>query len=217
MSISVILADDHPVVRDGLRYAIENKAPDIRVIGEAANGQALLALAQTQPADVYILDITMPVMNGIETARRLVKANPEAKVIMLSIHDTRDFVEQAMAAGARGYLVKENATRSVVEAIREVHRGCFFLSPEISGLLVGALLAKDNAPRPASGLNSLTAREREVLQLIGEGLGTKDIAVKLELAVSTAHIHISNLMKKLDIHKQVDLARYALREGLAKL
>lgn len=211
MSIRVIITDDHPVVRDGLRFAITRGGGDIAVVGEAGDGQALLELARTTPADVYVTDVTMPVLNGIEATRALVRRDPSARVIMLSLHGSDSIVSASLRAGARGFMTKESLTRCVAEAIREVHRGCFYLSPDVAHCVVKPFLDGRAAP-PAA----LTPREARVLQLVAEGRTSKEIAVQLDLSVNTIQKHRANLMAKLDIHDPVGLARYAIREGIAK-
>jgi DNA-binding NarL/FixJ family response regulator len=216
MPIKVLIADDHPVVRDGLRFSIERSKADIQVVAEAANGTEVLEKANTVSVDVYILDITMPEMNGIETARELLRRKSAAKVIMLSFLSSRTMVEQALAVGARGYLTKETATRNVVEAVREVYAGRSFLSPDIANLVVDGYAGRmSRKPRAARGA-ILTAQERKVLQLIAEGLSTKEVAAKLKRSTNTIHTHRNKLMAKLGLHKSSDLVRYAIREGIAK-
>jgi DNA-binding NarL/FixJ family response regulator len=216
-AIRVVIADDHPVVRDGLRLTIERSAEDIQVVGEADTGREVLALAQDQAVDVYVLDITMPDLNGMEAMRRLLRADADTRVIILSLHDSRGFVEEAIQSGARGYLVKESATRNIVQAIREVHAGNFFLSPAVSSFVVTDYLGRETAPSPPPASRVLTSREREVLQLIAEGLTSKEIAARLGLATNTVRVHRNKLMAKLDIHKETDLVRYAVKQGIAKL
>jgi DNA-binding NarL/FixJ family response regulator len=218
MPIRVFIVDDHPVVREGLRMTMERSEKDMVVVGEASDGMALLKAAATIPADVYILDITMPNMNGIEAARELLKRCPTAKVIMLSLHDTKAMVEEALAAGARGYLTKEMATRNVVEAVIEVHAGRYYLCPKVAHFIVEAgRKAGKGRRKPGSAPAALTGREKRVLQLIAEGHSNKEIAAMLELSVNTIHVHRNNLMAKLNIHKQADLVCYALKAGIAKL
>ena len=218
MSIRVVIADDHPVVRDGLRSTIERSGKDIVVVGEASDGMEALTMAATTHADLFIVDITMPNMNGIETARELLKRSPAAKVIILSLHDTKAMVEEALAAGARGYLTKEMATRNVVEAVIEVHAGRYYLCPAIAHFIVEAGLkgGKGSRKRGAAPV-ALTGQERKVLQLIAEGHSNKEIAAVLGLAVNTIHGHRNRVMAKLDLHKQADLVHYAIKAGIAKL
>ena len=217
MDIEVILADDHAVVREGIKIAIEGKAEDIKIIAEASNGDEVLKIAKKDPADIYVLDISMPILNGIETTRRLKKRYPESKVIILSIHDEKIFVEKALKCGARGYLLKESATDEVIYAIREVHMGRFYLSPKVSKFVVQEFLGRRHNYALREKVIGLTEREREILQLIAEGFSTKETAKKLEISLNTVHVHRNNIMHKLDLHKQADLIRYALKEGISYL
>ena len=217
MSIKVILADDHPVIREGIRAVVTAKDKDIEIIGEATNGKEVLEMADNRPADVYILDISMPVLNGIETAQRLLQIDPRNRIIILSIHDERTFVEKALECGARGYILKESASEEVVHAIREVNQGRYFLSPGISKFVVQGFLERRYDHRQYKKFASLTRREREILQLIGEGLTTKEIAGKLRISLNTVNVHRKNIMAKLNIHRKANLIRYALKEGISKL
>ena len=217
MSIKVILADDHPVIREGIRAVVNAKDKDIEIIGEATNGKEVLEMADNRPADVYILDISMPVLNGIETAQRLIQIDPRSRIIILSIHDERTFVEKALECGARGYISKESASEEVVHAIREVNQGRYFLSPGISKFVVQGFLERRYVHRQHEKFPSLTRREREIVQLIGEGLTNKEIAVKLTISLNTVNVHGKNIMAKLDIHRKANLIRYALKEGISKL
>lgn len=219
MSIRVVIADDHPVVRDGLRMTIERSGNDILVVGEASDGMEVMKTAATTRADVFILDITMPRMNGLEAARELLGRFPAAKVIMLSLHDTKTMVEEALAAGARGYLTKEMATRNVVEAVTEVHAGRYYLCPAIAHFIVEAgLKGNKSSPRKRGATPvALTGQERKVLQLIAEGHSNKEIAVVLGVTVNTIHAHRNRVMAKLNLHKQTELVRYAIKAGIAKL
>lgn len=218
MSIRVLIADDHPVVRDGLRLTIERSGEDIVVVGEASDGMEVLKMAAPSRADVIILDITMPNMNGIETARELLTRSPASKIIMLSLHDTKAMVEEALAAGARGYLTKEMATRTVVEAVTEVHAGHYYLCPQIAHFVIETGLAGDRGSRKRGAARvALTGQERKVLQLIAEGHSNKEVAARLDVSVNTVHAHRNSVMAKLNIHKQAALVRYAIKAGIAKL
>lgn len=211
-SIRVILADDHDVVRAAVRDILDKYARDIEVIGEAATGEEVLKMKM--PADVYVLDISMPRLDGIETTDRLLRRDPETKVVILTIWDEGSMVKRAMEHGARAYVFKLRAGDELPEAIREVHTGGRFLSP---------CLAEATKPskRGESGGNGdyarLTPREREVFKLAGKGLSDKDIARKLHLSSNTVHTHRERIMKKLHIHKQTDLVRYALKNGFVDL
>jgi DNA-binding NarL/FixJ family response regulator len=217
MSIEVILADDHAVVRDGIKAIVERKGEGITIIGEASNGKEVLELAKSTPADVYVLDIAMPLLNGIETTARLRKMDPQCKIIILSMLDDRTFVEKAFKYGANGYILKETASEEIVHAIREVSINKYFLSPKISKFVVDGFLGKKYPEDQKKKQFDLTKREREILQLIAEGFTNKEIAEHLDLAFNTVHVHRNNIMKKLNIHKQADLVRYALKEGISHL
>jgi DNA-binding NarL/FixJ family response regulator len=217
MSIEVILADDHAIVRDGIKALVARKGEDITVIGEASNGKEVLELAKSNPADVYVIDAAMPILNGIETIERLKKIDKNCKIIILSMHDDRNFVEKALKYGANGYILKESATDEIIHAIREVYADKFFLSPKISRFIVDGFLGKRYTNEHDKEVVDLTKREKEILQLIAEGFTNKEIAVQLKLSLNTVHVHRNNIMKKLDIHRQADLVRYALKEGLSHL
>ncbi len=216
MNISVLIADDHPLVRDGLRFSVERSGKNIEISGEAADGLEVLQIAKKHPIDVFILDIIMPRLNGLDTARALIKMHPGSKIIILSIHDTRSLVEEAMELGVHGYLTKETASRNVVEAICEVHAGRYYLSPDIAHIMVEKALS-GSRKSPILKISTLTVQERKVLQLIAEGRTSKEIASELGCAANTIHAHRKNLMTKLGIHKGTDLVRFAIKEGIAKL
>jgi two-component system response regulator NreC len=216
MSIKVILADDHAVVRDGIRAIFARKGTDIDLVGEASDGKELLALANTTPADVYIVDISMPNMNGLEATEQLMKKDSKRKVIILSMHDDRTFVEKALKAGARGYLLKESASDELIHAIREVWMSRFFLSPRISKYVVQGFLGAGQ-PSQQQKVRNLTNREKEILCLISEGSTAKEIAHQLSISVNTVAVHRNNVMRKLDIHNQAELIRYTLKEGISQL
>ncbi len=215
MSIRVIIADDHPLVRKGLRSYIGENCEDIKIVGEASNGMDVLEMAKNNAADVYILDISMPILNGVETIVRLIKIDPRSKIIILSIHDNRSFVEKALRSGAKGYVLKESEPEEVIRAIREVYRDRYFLSPAIAKFIVNGFL--DGIYIQNMKVANITNREREILQLIGEGHTSKEIATNLYLSLDGVQFHRKNIMRKLGIHKHGDLVRYAIKEGLAKL
>jgi DNA-binding NarL/FixJ family response regulator len=217
MSIKVILADDHAVVRDGVKAVIERKGKDIKIIGEAASGKDVLVMAKRSPADVYVLDISMPELNGIETTDRLKKLNPENKIIILSMHDGLAYVEKALQAGAEGYILKKGATEEVIHAIREVYKGERYLSPRVAKYVIQGFLENKQVVNPDKPFSKLTRREREVLQLIAEGLSTKEIARNLDISTNTAHVHTNNIMQKINIHNRTELSHYAFKEGVIHL
>jgi two-component system, NarL family, nitrate/nitrite response regulator NarL len=211
-----MIADDHPLVRDGLRLCIQRNGNKIEIVGEAADGLEVLQLAKSLLVDVFILDITMPSLNGLDAARELIRQRQNAKVIILSINHSRDFLESAIEIGVRGYLTKETASRKIVEAVCEVHAGRFYFSPDIAHYVVEKALVGATKSRFLQ-MASLTVQERKVLQLIAEGWTAKEVALELGCAANTIHSHRRNLMTKLNIHKGTELARFAVKEGIAKL
>jgi DNA-binding NarL/FixJ family response regulator len=216
MNISVLIADNHPLVRDGLRFSIEHSGEKIEIVGEVANGLEVLQIAKSHHIDVFILDITMPRLNGLDTARALIKMRASSKIIILSIHNSRILVEEAMELGVHGYLTKETASRNVVEAICEVNAGGFYLSPDIAHFVVEKSMSglrKHHSRMTAT----LTVQEKKVLQLIAESWTAKEIASELGCATNTIHAHRKNLKAKLGLHKGTDLVRFAIKEGIIKL
>jgi two-component system response regulator NreC len=207
MTMRILLADDHVLVRQGFRVLLEQAG--MVVVGEAADGLEALRLAHTHQPDVAVLDIAMPHLNGLETACRLREAVPQTKSILLTMHTDEPYVLAALQAGAVGYVVKTQAAADLVQAIRTVVQGTISLSPGATTAVVQAYVRGTPLPR-----DPLTSREREVVQRIAEGQTTKEIAVHLELSVKTVESHRINLMRKLDIHETATLVRYAIRRGL---
>ncbi|HSY99339.1 MAG TPA: response regulator transcription factor [Terriglobales bacterium] len=207
MPTRVLLADDHSLVRQGLRVLLEKNG--FQVVSEAADGQETVRSVEKLQPDVAILDISMPILNGVDAARELKKSSPKTKVILLTQHDEDQYVTEALRAGVKGYVLKSQAAEALVHAIQEVSRGSVYLSPNVSRAVVDAYVSK--TPLAA---DPLSGRERQVLQLVGEGKSTKDIAVHLGISVKTAESHRARLMKKLDIHETASLVRYAIRRGL---
>ncbi|WP_428897808.1 DNA-binding response regulator [Parelusimicrobium proximum] len=224
--IKIVLADDHTLVRDGIKAIIEraNKTGKkvsekdlFSVEAELNNGRELLDYAskKSNETDVYVVDISMPVLNGIEATQKLLKVRPDAKVIILSMYDDRISVERALKAGAKGFVVKVAPSGEILEAIREVNAGRFYLCSKVSKYVVQGFLGK--AAPSKKDPKSLTPKEKEILQLIAEGYSSKEIAKEFGLSLNTVHVHRNNIMCKLDIHKQAELVRYAIKEGIAHL
>jgi DNA-binding NarL/FixJ family response regulator len=207
MSGQVLIADDHPLIRQGVRTLLEQHG--FTVVGEAADGREATKLAQELEPDVAVLDLAMPLLNGLDAARDITRASRRTKTIVVTVHTADQYVLAALQAGVRGYVLKSQATAELVQAIQEVMRGGRYLSPGISEAVVQAYLAKTDLPA-----DPLTPREREVLQLIAEGKTTKDIAGLLGLSVKTVESHRTRLMEKLDIRQTAGLVRYAIRRGL---
>ena len=215
MSIKILLADDHKIVRDGLKSLIK-KEVSMEVIGEADNGRKTVQLARDLEPEIIIMDISMPDLNGIEATRQIVADSPDVKIIALSMHSDKRYVKGVLSAGASGYLLKDSAFEELVEAIRTVDTGRFYLSAGIVGVVVKDYVGSQ-ANKDALTSDILSAREREVLQLLAEGKSTKEIASDLHVSVKTIETHRQNIMQKLNIHTIAGLTRYAIREGLTSL
>ena len=209
MPTRLVLADNHALVRQGLRALLEREGLD--VVGEAADGREAVRLAQELRPDVALLDIGMPLLNGIDAAREIQRGSRTIRTILLTRHHEDQYVTEALRAGVRGYVLKNQAATELVEAIRKVCRNEVSLSSSLSRAAVKSFLSRQELPD-----EPLTARERQVLQLVGEGKSTKDVAAILGIAVKTADSHRSRLMDKLDIHETASLVRYAIRRGLVQ-
>jgi two-component system response regulator NreC len=203
----VVLADDHVMVRQSLRALLEREG--FLVLGEAADGQEAVRLVLSENPDVAIMDISMPLFNGLDAALELSGTCPKTKIILLTQHDEKPYVAQALRCGVKGYVLKNQAANDLVQAIREVCRGQVYLSPGVSRAVVEAYADPARAGGPP-----LSLRERQVLQLIAEGKTSKQIATLLGVSTKTVDSHRTKLMQKLDIHEIAGLARYAIRHGL---
>lgn len=207
MSGQVLIVDDHPLIRQGMRSLLEKHG--FTVVGEAADGREATQLARELEPDVAVLDLAMPLLNGLDAAREITRTSRRTKTILVTIHTADQYVLEALQAGVRGYVLKSQATAELVHAIQEVIRGGRYLSPGISEAVVQAYLAKTDLPS-----DPLSPREREVLQLIAEGNATKDMAGLLGVSVKTIESHRVRLMEKLDIRQTAGLVRYAIRRGM---
>jgi DNA-binding NarL/FixJ family response regulator len=214
--IRILLADDHELMRAGIN-ALLQRIPDLTVVAEADNGHEALQLIAIHHPDVVLLDIAMPELNGLEVAERIVRDFPAVRVIILSMHTTRDYVLKAMRVGASGYLLKGARLAELELAITAVARGETYLSPAASKHVIGRYRDQASGAIPAAEAlieEQLTARQREILQLIAEGRTTKEIAQLLTLSAKTVEMHRAQLMERLDIHDVAGLVRYALRNGI---
>ncbi len=216
MGISVLIADDHKIMLAGLRSLLEKQA-DIEVIAEAENGRKAVQYATDKKPDVVVMDVSMPDLNGIEATKQIVESLPETRVIALSMHSDKRFVMGMLRAGAYGYLLKDCASQELANAIHQVAVGKKYLSPEITGVVIDDFLLGASSEEVATATSLLSAREREVLQLIAEGWSTKQIASHLYVSVKTIETHRRQIMKKLDLHNIADLTKYAIREGLTSI
>jgi two-component system, NarL family, response regulator NreC len=209
MAIRVVLADNHALVRQALRALLEREG--FQVSGEASDGREAVRLVPALRPDIAILDISMPLLNGLDAARELKKYSPNTRVILLTRHDEPQYVTEGLRVGIKGYVLKNQAANDLVQAMQQVVRGGIYLSPNISRAVVEAYLSKTDLTA-----DPLTPRERQVLQMVGEGNSTKDVAKLLGISAKTAESHRARLMRKLDIHETASLVRYAIRRGLVQ-
>lgn len=213
--IRVLLADDHTILRDGIRALLEDQA-DMEVVGEAEDGLATVKMVAKLKPDIVVMDIAMPLLNGLEATRQIQRDFPQVKVLILTMHENEEYIRQVLAAGALGYVLKDAAARDLLGAIRTVNQGEAVLSPAITRLVIEDYLRWGDI-RPEDKSNVLTPREREVLQLIAEGYTNKEIAEILSLSVKTIQSHRTNLMSKLDLHDRGELIKYAIQKKIIDL
>jgi DNA-binding NarL/FixJ family response regulator len=207
----LLLADDHTLFREGIRSLL-SRMPEVTVVAETGDGREALEMIDKHRPDVALLDITMPGLNGLEVASRASQKSPKTRVVILSMHANEAYVAQALRAGIAGYLVKDAAATELAAALHAVARGETYLSPAISRQVVDGFLGK--SPLEADPLQGLTARQREILQLIAEGKSTKEIAAVLDVGIKTVETHRANLMERLGIHDVAGLVRFAIRSGV---
>jgi DNA-binding NarL/FixJ family response regulator len=210
---TIVVADDHKMVREGLVKLLESRE-DFTVVGQAADGEEAVAMVLEKQPDVVLMDINMPRLSGIDATRQIGMKGCDAKILVLSMHESRGYVEEVLRAGAAGYIVKNSASADLVQAIEAVCSGASYLSPAITQQVVDAIARPGDTP--PSGVAMLTDREREVLKHIAEGLSSREIASLFGVSLKTVDSHRSNLMEKLDIHKVSGLVRFAIRAGLVE-
>jgi DNA-binding NarL/FixJ family response regulator len=210
--LRVLLADDHSIVRRGLRSLLEDAG--VSVVGEAADGLEAIRLAEEHLPDVLILDVAMPRLNGIEVAARTQKLTKRPGVIMLSMHADESYIIRALAAGARGYLLKSATDEDLLPAVKAVAAGKPFFSPAVTGVLVEDYVRRLQMRGLTDSFHLLTDREKEVLQLLAEGRSNKEVATLLDLGLSTVETHRANLMQKLNLHNTAEIVLYAVRKGI---
>jgi DNA-binding NarL/FixJ family response regulator len=212
-AIRIVVADDHTILRRGLRLVLERES-DLRVIGEASNGREAIEAAERDKPDVIVMDIGMPLLNGIEATRRISADHPKTAVVILSVHSDEAYILRALKAGARGYLLKDSAETDLIQAVRAVAAGKAFFSPVVSKVLADDYLRQVRQKGVDDPYDLLTPRERELLQLIAELKATKEIADLLCVSPHTVDTHRSNLMQKLNVHSIPELILYAVRKGV---
>lgn len=210
----VLMADDHSIVLAGLRKLVDAEG---EVVGTVEDGRALIEAAQSLKPDIILLDISMPLLNGLDAARQLRKAVPDSKLIFLTMHTAPTYATEAFKAGASGYLIKRSAASELKQAIHAVMLGQHYLTPLITKDVLSVTLQSGEGQARRRSLGTLTARQREVLQLVAEGKGAKDIATLLKVSVKTVEFHKYRIMEELDLHTTADLTKYAVSEGLVSL
>ena len=211
--IRILLADDHTVMRTGLRLLLEREHGFV-IVGEAADGREAVALANSTSPDVVVMDVAMPLLNGIEATRQIASANPRAGVIILSMHSDESYVLRALKAGARGYLLKDSAEADLIKAVRAVHEGRNSFSPAISRMLLEDYIRQLQQRGGEDSYDLLSSREREILQLIAEGKSNKEVAALLNLSLYTVETHRTHILQKLNLHSIPELILYAVRKGI---
>lgn len=214
-TIRILLADDHTILRDGIRNLLDEEA-DMEVVGEAEDGREAVRLACELKPAVVVMDVAMPLLNGVEATRQIKRDCPECQVLMLTMHDDEEYIRQVLAAGALGYVLKYAAASELFGAIRAVNRGEAVLSPAITRLVIEDFLRWANV-QPNYTPNGLTPREREVLQLVAEGYTNKEISQILSVSIKTVQAHRSNLMQKLDLHDRGELIKYAIQKKIIEV
>jgi two-component system response regulator NreC len=211
--IRILLADDHTVMRRGLRLLIESQ-PEFSVVAEASDGRQAVQQAEATMPDVAVMDIAMPNLSGIEAAQRIATAQPNTAIVILSMRSDEGYVLRALKVGAKGYLLKDSAEGDLIEAIKAVHEGKTFFSPEISKMLVEDYVREIRTRGAEDTYDLLTSREREILQLLAERKSNKEIALALNISVYTIETHRRNLHEKLNLHSLAELILYAVRKGI---
>jgi len=212
----IVLAEDHVLVRQGLKNIIEKKA-DLEVVGEAGDGQALLQLLKNLETDMVLLDISMPKLRGLEAARQIKEKYPRVSILVLTMHNEREYLYHAFDAGAEGYLLKDDADAELFAAIEQIRQGRHYVSPILAGEVTYRMVQANQRGEAGSSKESLTEREKQVLTLISEGKSNKEIAAALFLSVRTVEHHRANIMKKLDMKDAANLIKYAIREGYTSI
>lgn len=211
--IRILLADDHTIVRQGLARLLEEQ-PDMKIVGEATNGQVVVDQVLELKPDIIIMDIAMPLLNGIEAAKKVRKIMPECKIIILSMYSHEHYIHQLLETGISGYLLKDSSGQEIIRAIRAAMKNKSIMSPSISQKVEDAFLAPQKKSTREKRYENLSNREREVFQLIAEGFSTKKIADALYISVSTVKTHRANIMEKLGLTSPVQLGRFAIKLGL---
>src|ERR1700746_2001727 len=213
-NLRILFADDHEIVRHGIRALIENH-PGWEICGEAVDGREAVEKARELRPDLALLDVGMPNLNGLDGARQILAAAPRTRVLILTMHESEQIVREVLKVGARGFLLKSDAARDLVAAVEALQRRTTFFTSSVAEIVLNGYLNRRSDDKPIK--DRLTAREREVVQLLAEGKTSKEVAVALNLSVKTAETHRTNVMRKLDLHSVADLVRYAVRNNIVQV
>lgn len=215
MPVRILVADDHEIVRRGLR-ALLDAQPNWEVVGEAVTGREAVDKARLLTPDVAIIDVGMPELNGLEATRQILKALPQTEVLILTMHESEQIVREVLDAGARGYVLKSDAGRDLVAAVEALCQHRTFFSSKISEMLLRSYIRPTRTDQPETVRSRLTAREREIVQLLAEGKSNKEVATSLNISIKTAETHRTNIMNKLDLRSVTELVRYAVRNNIVE-
>ena len=211
--LRIVIADDHEIVRQGVKNLVENET-DMEIVGEATIGRDAVDLVEKLQPDVAVLDISMPGLNGIDATRQILKVCPKVRILMFTMHDAEQLVHEVFRAGAHGYLLKSDAGRHLVAAIRTVAGGSPYFSSRLSGVIMEGFMNRETPHSPDDGRQKPSAREREIIQLLAEGKSNKEVATTLGISVKTAETHRATVMRKLGLHSISELVRYAIRNHI---
>jgi len=216
MPLRILVADDHEVVRRGLCSLLRGQ-PEWEVCGEASDGREAVEKASQLKPEIVILDIGMPNLNGLEATRQIMKANPQTKVLILTLHDSEQLVRDILDAGARAFLLKSDAARDLIAAVEALRKGKIYFTPKVGALVLEGYLQRDKATPEPQPRHRLTTREREIVQLLAEGKSSKEVAVALGVSVKTAETHRANIMRKLELHSVSSLVLYAVQNNIVQV
>jgi len=213
-ALKVLIADDHEIVRKGLRAILEGQR-DLEIVGEAEDGRQAVAMTKELNPQIVVLDLAMPSLNGLEATKQIMKARPQTKVLILTMQEADPLIRDVLDAGARGYILKTDAGRDLLTAVEALRRNKTFFTSKVAQMILEGFLKGDARPRDAQNPGDrLTARQREIVQLLAEGKSSKEVAVALGLSVKTAETHRANIMRKLDCHSVSEIVRYAIRNKI---